>query len=249
VSERLVVGRRVLTRVVVPGAVIYVVLVGVGLLLVHPLARLGPVEDGVNRELAADRSPVLNTVTSLFGTLANTPAVVGVVFGVAIALRVVYGRWRESIILVTAVLLQAVVFLLTTLVIDRPRPDVQHLDAAPPTSSFPSGHAGAGTALYVGLAVVVAWRLRRRLWRVLLAAALTAIPLLVGVSRLYRGMHHPTDVVFGLLNGLACLIVAIRAFPPGVFAWTPPHPRRRDASPSSPTGRNPSTVGSTNSES
>jgi membrane-associated phospholipid phosphatase len=91
------------------------------------------------------------------------------------------------------------------------RPSREHLDPAPPTSSFPSGHTGAATALYVGIATVVAWRVRHKLLRVLLVALFVAVPILVAVSRLYRGMHHPTDVVFGALNGLACLAVAVYA--------------------------------------
>ena len=98
--------------------------------------------------------------------------------------------------------------------VDRQRPAVEHLDPAPPTSSFPSGHTGAATALYVGVAVVIAWRVRHKLLRVLLVAVFVTVPILVAVSRLYRGMHHPTDVVFGALNGLACLAVAVYAFQP-----------------------------------
>jgi hypothetical protein len=108
------VGRRLVGRVVVPAVIIYAVLVGVGLLLAHPLARLVSGEDGLNRELVGERSPVWTTVTAVFSALANTPAVVGVVIAVALAMRLIFGRWAESIILVTAVLLQAAVFLLTT---------------------------------------------------------------------------------------------------------------------------------------
>ena len=68
------VGRRLLGRVVVPAAIIYAVLVGVGLLLAHPLARWVSAEDGLHRELAGERSPVWTTVTAVFSTLANTPA-------------------------------------------------------------------------------------------------------------------------------------------------------------------------------
>ena len=208
------VGRRLVGRVVVPAVIIYAVLVGVGLLLAHPLARLVSGEDGLNRELVGERSPVWTTVTAVFSALANTPAVVGVVIAVTLAMRLIFGRWAESIILVTAVLLQAAVFLLTTMVVDRQRPAVEHLDPAPPISSFPSGHTGAATALYVGVAVVIAWQVRHKLLRVLLVAVFVTVPILVAVSRLYRGMHHPTDVVFGALNGLACLAVAVYAFQP-----------------------------------
>ena len=84
---------------------------------------------------------------------------------------------------------------------------MRHLDEAPPTSSFPSGHTGAALALYAALAVVVLRWARRRWVRVLAVTLLLGVPLLVGLSRLYRGMHHPTDLLGSLLcAGLALLV-------------------------------------------
>jgi undecaprenyl-diphosphatase len=182
----------------------------VGLLLSKPLASLVSGEDALVTDLASDRTEDANTVTEVFSELANTPAIVATTAVVAIVLRLAYKRWRESMVLITAVALQAAVFLATTLVIDRERPKVPQLDPAPPTSSFPSGHTGAATALYVGLALVLTWHVRRTALRVLVLAAFLALPVLVGVARMYRGMHHPTDVLFGILNGAACLTVAAR---------------------------------------
>jgi membrane-associated phospholipid phosphatase len=126
------------------------------------------------------------------------------------------------------------VFLLTGLVIDRERPAVSHLDVAPPTSSFPSGHTGAAVALYGGLAVIVGWRVRRTVLKVALIAVLVCLPFLVAAARLYRGMHHPSDVLFGAANGIACLTIAVHAFLPTTgrprpFHWHPVRPRSPDA--------------------
>jgi len=219
------VARQVLRQVLLPGLFVYVLLVGAGLLLANPLAGAVAGEDELNRDLAEGRTPDWNAVTAFLGMLSNTPAVMATLFVLVVVLRLGYGRWREAATLVTAVLLQATVFLLTTLVVDRPRPDVPKLDGAPPTSSFPSGHTGAATALYLTLALVIGWRMRRPLLRLLVVLLLVSIPVGIAVARLYRGMHHPTDVAFGMLNGLACLVIAARAF---LLDPSDPYPRRPD---------------------
>jgi membrane-associated phospholipid phosphatase len=94
--------------------------------------------------------------------------------------------------------------LLVTATVHRPRPTVTHLDAAPPTSSFPSGHTGAAVALYVGLAVVLLQLTRRSAHRAVTVAAATVlcvVPVVVALSRVYRGMHFVTDVIAGALAG------------------------------------------------
>lgn len=189
------------------------VLVGVGLLITHVLEHTWPfsVEDGVDRTLAAHRVAGWTSVSAFFSTVGSTGVIIGVLLVVAVALRLVLHRWRESVFLVLAVTAQAVMFFLTTLVISRQRPGVPHLDRSPPTSSFPSGHTGASTALYVGLAVVVWWHRCRHPALRALAGLLVLVPVCVALSRLYRGMHHPSDVVMAMVNGGTCVLVAARA--------------------------------------
>ncbi|MCX4690587.1 phosphatase PAP2 family protein [Kitasatospora purpeofusca] len=113
-------------------------------------------------------------------------------------------RRHEAAFLGGAVAARSAVFLLVTLYVDRPRPTAPHLDTAPPISGFPSGHVGAAVALHGALAVLAALRVRGRL-RPRLCVLAALLPALVAFSRLYRGMHHPTDVLFGLANGGATL--------------------------------------------
>jgi membrane-associated phospholipid phosphatase len=165
-------------------------------------------ENDINTTLASGRTKPLNDLTYFFSGFGNTAAVVGALIVVAIIMRIVLHRWRESIFLVLAVSGQALVFFCVQLTVTRPRPNVKRLDSSPPTSSFPSGHTGAATALFVASALLVAWYVQRRWVKILGVTLLTVVPLLVAYGRLYRGMHHPSDVVAAFLNGLACVTIA-----------------------------------------
>jgi membrane-associated phospholipid phosphatase len=198
---------RVLIFFVVGFAVLLAVMAGLGWTVTHPLAHHWPitVEDGLDRRLVQDRTPTLNRVTGLISTVSSTPFAIALTALAALGARLVFHRWREAFFVAGAVAVEAGVFLLTTLLVDRGRPAVPHLDSAPPTSSFPSGHTAAALALY-GAVAVLAWR-RGAPWPIWV---LLALPLAVGMSRLYRGMHHPSDVVAGLLLGLMALVLVHR---------------------------------------
>ena len=201
-----------LKRVLAPIAVLLGVMITLGLLITKVMMDMWPltVEDSVNRELERDRTHEISLVSLVFSTLASTPAVILVTVLAAIGLRLALRRWRESIFLCAAVCAQAMVFFLTTLVIDRPRPAVDHMDVSPPTSSFPSGHTSAAVALYLGLAVVLV-RVANRTWLERAAWLLLLVPIGVALTRMYRGMHHPSDVLGSFLNGGICVLVMYRA--------------------------------------
>jgi len=112
---------------------------------------------------------------------------------------------------------EVLLFLIVTLLVDRPRPPVKHLDAAPPTSSFPSGHTAAAIALYGAVAVLASERARSAALRWLFVAIGVLVPLVVALSRVYRGMHFVTDVLGGMILGATWLFVTIRAIRLGVL--------------------------------
>ena len=91
-------------------------------------------------------------------------------------------------------------------------------ETAAPSGSFPSGHAAAAVAFYAGLLIVVSWHSRQRAVRAALIALAVFAPLAVASARLYRGMHHPVDVIAGMLLGVASLYVVHRALSAGVAA-------------------------------
>jgi membrane-associated phospholipid phosphatase len=65
--------------------------------------------------------------------------------------------------------------------------------------------------VYCGLALLITSRIRRTAVRIACWVIAVAIPVLVAVSRMYRGMHHPTDVGAAALVGIGTLVVAVAA--------------------------------------
>lgn len=199
--------RGFLTRLLPVAVVLFLVIAGFGLLLNGPLRAVDVWDDGINRTVAGWRTPVFNDITKVLSQVGNTMVVISAAAVALVLLLVLTRKWWLAIIPALAVATQAAVFLSVTLIADRPRPPVDQLDPAPPTSSYPSGHTGATTALYVSLALQ-ACRIRNRGLRALLVTVCVLIPVLVGLARIYRGMHHVSDVVAGLVNGTVCALAA-----------------------------------------
>ncbi|HET7310460.1 MAG TPA: phosphatase PAP2 family protein [Mycobacteriales bacterium] len=201
-------------------AVYFVLLVaafaGLGLLIVHVLSHgiVGADDRSVERTLAHHRTPTLNSFTAVTTWLAETPTIVVLTAALALTARLVWKRWRDALFVVVAVAGETSAFVLVTLLVHRPRPPVHHLDAAPPTSSFPSGHTAASVAFYGAAAVLCSPRVRAVALRVLLWLLAIAVPVAVAVSRMYRGMHFPTDVASGAMLGLLWLTATTLVFRP-----------------------------------
>jgi undecaprenyl-diphosphatase len=188
------------------------VIVGLGLLLIHVLSPAGGgrVDATVSRWFVTARTPAWNTVTAIGSDLGSTGVVIGVAVLAAIVLAI--GRhWRQIGFLACALTLEFSVFLLATILVDRTRPQVPRLDVTPPTSSYPSGHTAAAITLYVALAIVIWSLVRSTVIRTLAWIIAIAVPIFVGISRLYRGMHHLTDVLASVLLGCGALLFALLA--------------------------------------
>jgi hypothetical protein len=84
---------------------------------------------------------------------------------------------------------------------DRPRPQIFSWGTHALTTSFPSGHAMSAAAVYGTVALLAARLTPRRRVRVAVVAAAVVVALLVAFSRLYLGVHYPTDVIAGLVVG------------------------------------------------
>lgn len=129
-------------------------------------------------------------------------SVVGL-FSLIVVLYLSLHRQRRAALFVAfAVASGSVLSFVLKYVIDRPRPDIQS-GIRVFTSSFPSGHATVSAVVYLTLGALLAYISPSRRLSVFFLATAVCLTLLVGLSRIYLGLHYPTDVVAGWALGCA----------------------------------------------
>jgi membrane-associated phospholipid phosphatase len=148
-------------------------------------------------------------------------------FTAVLVVAVSYRRWAEATLVAVALLSGQSLRALTNRLVDRPRPP--HADWLINASgrAWPSGHTATAVLTY-GLLVTLFWPiLTRAVIRVAAVAAATLIALAVGLSRVYLGVHWPSDVLGGWTFGALWLTIAVTAIsaqrsharPPRSTSW------------------------------
>lgn len=150
---------------------------------------------------------VMRDITALGGT-----TMVILATGLGVAALVFHGRWRRALVLAGVMILAQSCDELLKGLYNRPRPDFAALGTYVYAQSFPSGHSTASAALWLSLAMVAASLERRKGQKIFWFVIAGVIILAVGASRVYLGVHWPTDVFAGWMLG-ACWALA------GWLAW------------------------------
>ena len=159
----------------------------------------------VRSEALRDPLAPLRWITELGSTAAVTiVAILTFVFGVLI------GPWRHGLAGAVTIGLASVGNQLLKATVARARPDLLEPIVVEHGFSFPSGHSALGMVAYGVLAVLV---MRSRLplaARRAAVAALAILVLLIGLSRVWLGVHYPTDVLAGWTAGAVIVLIYAR---------------------------------------
>ncbi len=144
-------------------------------------------------------------ITALGGFTVLTLLTVGATLALLAA-----ARWRQALVFAATVIVAQLVSGGLKTFSDRPRPTlVPHLDAVM-SSSFPSGHAMMSPVVYFTLVAILAAGSQGRSFKALMIGSAVLLVIAIGVSRIYLGVHWPTDVLAGWTLGSAIALVAWR---------------------------------------
>ena len=197
---------------------LWAILAGISIALGHlvtdvlvPIDSVEDADEWLPDELAQERTPFLDDASYVVSEAAGgivLPAILVVLTAVCLVLR----RFIVAAFMVFALALESATYRVTSWVTPRQRPDVERLEGLEPDASYPSGHTAASIAVYIGLALLATVLVKNRTARIAIWVVAILIPPTVALARIYRGMHHPIDVLGGVVIGiLALFFVALGA--------------------------------------
>ncbi|RXG15387.1 undecaprenyl-diphosphatase [Leeuwenhoekiella aestuarii] len=157
------------------------------------------------------RNPVLTKyfmfVTDV-GDLYGYLIVLGIFFGVSFF---VFKKWKYVLQTTLVLALASVSNVILKRFIDRARPSIEHLVSVE-TLSYPSGHAMSAMAFYGFLIYLFTQFKMNRFLKIATITILTILLLSIGISRIYLGVHFPSDIAGGFIAGFIWVIFCILLF-------------------------------------
>lgn len=172
--------------------------------------KLVKFDDSVSSILSSHISPVLTQTMEMitfFGS--GWWLIIGALAGTVILFML--KKWSLGIFLIFSSCAGILFNILLKNIFQRQRPDLHRLISAN-GYSFPSGHSMGSMILYGAVAYIIIHYAHLRIWKIVGTVLMALFILLIGISRIYLGVHFPSDIVGGYAAGGAWLVICILSF-------------------------------------
>lgn len=168
-------------------------------------------DTAITEYIISYRSP---TLTSYFKFVTHVGDIYGYLTVLVIFLIIsllVYKRWKYVLQATLVLALSTVSNMILKRFVDRARPGIEHLVSVE-TLSYPSGHAMSAMAFY-GFLIFLLYKFKiNNMIKFLLIFVLTLLILSIGISRVYLGVHFPSDIAGGFIAGFIWVVFCVVIF-------------------------------------
>ena len=166
------------------------------------------------------RGDLPETLTLLFRAITHLIDIPVIISWVLIVAFIFYRKqWKmESYLMLGNLTLAGILIVTFKNIYQRPRPEILHL-VEEKGFSFPSGHSLAVTIMVGTLIVIFSQRIKNTVWRKIVQILLSLYIISVLVSRIYLGVHYPSDVIASLCVGLGVLFMEFPFYDKLRFQW------------------------------
>lgn len=162
-------------------------------------------DESIRSAVHAFAAPALTSVMMAASFLGSTLFLIG--FGIVVFIIFFLLKRRRAAIVFALTMLGSTVLLVTLkTVFHRTRPDPFFDTVLPVSYSFPSGHALSSFCFYGALAAIITNRINNRLIQILIWIFAALLVALIGLSRIYLGVHYPSDVLAGYTVALIWVV-------------------------------------------
>ena len=168
----------------------------------------------------AIRGDLPTSLTFLFRTITHLIDIPVIITWVLIVAFIFYRKqWKlESYLMLGNLTLSGILIVTFKNIYQRPRPEILHL-VEEKGFSFPSGHSLAVTIMVGTLIVIFSQRIKDQLWKRIVQILLGLYLVSVLISRVYLGVHYPSDVLASLCVGLGVLFIEFPFYDKLRFQW------------------------------
>ena len=168
----------------------------------------------------AIRGDLPETLTLLFRAITHLIDIPVIISWVLIVAFIFYRKqWKmESYLMLGNLALTGILIVTFKNIYQRPRPEILHL-VEEKGFSFPSGHSLAVTIMVGTLIVILSQRIKNTVCRKIVQILLSLYIVSVLVSRIYLGVHYPSDVIASLCVGLGVLFMEFPFYDKLRFQW------------------------------